>query len=189
MPISLTTLRDASSRYYRTTISKTFSEASRLGQQTAFLCHSHTDEELAKGLQVMLKENGWNLYIDWQDNQMPDKPNRETAQRIQKKIKELDWFLFLATPNSTSSKWCPWEIGYADNEKPTNKIIIIPTVDYSGACYGNEYLQLYRQITKSDRGGLAIFPAGKTTDGMWISQLEKMGSSDLNSCVYDVLVF
>ena len=171
MPIRLTSLREASSRYYRATISKSLSEASRLSQQTAFLCHSHADEEHAKGLQVMLKENGWNLYIDWQDNQMPDKPNRETAQRIQKKIKELDCFLFLATPNSTSSKWCPWEIGYADNEKPINKIIIIPTADVSGTWYGNEYLQLYRQITITDTGGLAIFPAGKTTNGMSINQL------------------
>ncbi|MBC8555402.1 MAG: toll/interleukin-1 receptor domain-containing protein [Candidatus Brocadiales bacterium] len=170
MPIHLNSLRMASSRYQSTIITKSFSEAHRLRQQTAFLCHSHADEDLVKGLQVLLKENGWNLYIDWQDNKMPDKPSRETAQRIQKKIRELEWFLFLATPNSTVSKWCPWEIGYADHEKNTDNILIIPTRDYSGNWYGNEYLQLYRQVTETDQG-LAAFSAGKTTGGTLVKYL------------------
>lgn len=51
---------------------------------------------------------------------MPERPNKETAQRIQGKIREIDYFLFLATENSGASRWCPWEIGYADSQKPAD---------------------------------------------------------------------
>ena len=48
-------------------------------------------------------QTGSNMYgKDWEDTAMPEKPTRETAEKIQKKIRDNDWFLFLATPNSTS---------------------------------------------------------------------------------------
>lgn len=86
-------------------------EAIRSGRQTAFLSHSHKDADLAKGLQAFLQAQGWLVYIDWQDTSMPPRPNKETADRIKVKIKRLDWFLYLATANSATSRWCPWEIG------------------------------------------------------------------------------
>jgi hypothetical protein len=171
MPISLDSLRSAAGRSHRVKIAKSLLEARASRQTTAFLCHSHRDEDLAKGLQVLLRENGCEIYIDWQDTAMPETPNRTTAQRIQGKIRELDWFIFLATPNSTASRWCPWEIGYADSEKAHSNIFIIPTTDQSGKWYGNEYLQLYRQITEASSGALAAFQAGQTTGGIFVNNL------------------
>jgi nicotinamidase-related amidase len=103
MAISLDSLKEVSFRFSARIIEKSLTEARAKGRPTAFLCHSHYDHDMAEGLQVLLNEHGWNLYIDWQDTQMPETPNQETAERIQKKIKDLDWFLFLATPNSTLS--------------------------------------------------------------------------------------
>jgi len=171
MPISINELRSAAGRAYRTVVAKSLNEAHAKRLQTAFLCHSHRDEDLAKGLQVMLAEEGWQLYIDWQDNEMPDQPNKATANKIKQKIGGLDWFLFLATPNSTNSKWCPWEIGFADNAKSHDRIVIVPTADASGNWYGNEYLQLYKQITTASGGGLAAFPAGQSTGGRYVRNL------------------
>jgi hypothetical protein len=149
----------------------TFTEA-RLGSaQTGFLCHSHADAELAKGITKILNENGWSIYVDWEDTAMPDKPTRETANRIQKKIVELTWFLFLATQNSMTSRWCPWEIGYADGKKQLNRIIIIPTMDNSGAFHGNEYLQLYRSLDEVKAGGVAVWDAGASTGGVFVRNL------------------
>ena len=102
---------------------------------------------------------------------MPEKPTRETAIKIQQKIKELDWFLFLATPNSVSSKWCPWEIGFADNAKPHSSILIIPTTDRAGGWYGNEYLQLYRRIDTNQSGILMAFNEGSTIGGISLRSL------------------
>lgn len=132
-------------------------EARRTRKQTAFLSHSHKDTDLAKGLQGFLQSKGWDVYIDWEDTSMPSKPNRETAQKIKEKINRLDWFLYLATGNSATSRWCPWEIGYADGVKDIDKIIIVPTLDSLGRSHGNEYLELYRKIAISEGGSYGIF--------------------------------
>ncbi len=124
---------------------------------TAFLSHSHKDAHLAKGVQGFLHAQGWEVYIDWEDVRMPERPNRETAERIQAKIRELDTFLFLATANSSSSRWCPWEIGYADGKKPIDSILILQTSDSSGFVYGSEYLDLYRHIDFAQGGGIGSF--------------------------------
>jgi predicted DNA-binding transcriptional regulator len=132
-------------------------EARQAGQQTAFLSHSHKDSELAKGLQGFLQDNGWVVYIDWEDTSMPSRPNRETARNIKNKIKRLDWFLYLATANSASSRWCPWEIGYADGVKNIEKIVIIPTRDDAGRNHGNEYLDLYKKVSLAQSGRYRLF--------------------------------
>lgn len=142
----------------------------RAGQSTAFLCHSHLDRELALGLQSLLHEQGWDVYIDWQDVLMRDTPDRRTADRIQDQIKSSAWFLYLATSNSAASRWCPWEIGFADGHKATDKIVIVATTDSSGRHHGNEYLQLYQQITPADAGGLALIRAG-TNSGSYVRSL------------------
>jgi hypothetical protein len=135
----------------------TLSEAKAQYIKTAFLCHSHRDHELAKGLVAALAQQGISLYVDWADDSMPSTPNRTTAEKIQDKIASCDRFLFLATRSSMESKWCPWEIGYADGKGPKSKIVIIPTSDASGS-HGNEYLQLYRRLDGSP-GALEVFEA------------------------------
>lgn len=136
---------------------RTLVEARLRAAPTAFLSHSHRDAELAKGLQSYLQANGWEVYIDWEDTAMPDVPNRATASRIQSKIRELDLFLFLATRNSTASRWCPWELGYADGVKALNEIAIIVTSDAQGGTYGNEYLQLYNHIDHASHAGITAY--------------------------------
>jgi len=132
-------------------------DALKQGKQTAFLSHSHKDADLAKRLQTFLQKNGWHVYIDWQDTSMPSKPNAVTAEKIRAKIKRLDWFLYLATHNSAASRWCPWEIGYADGVKQHGRIVIVPTVDDSGQSHGNEYLDLYRHVDRANGGGFGVF--------------------------------
>ncbi|PKA22443.1 hypothetical protein CH381_30850 [Leptospira sp. mixed culture ATI2-C-A1] len=112
-------------------------------KKTAFLCHSHKDELLAKGLIAYLKKYEIDLYVDWLDHSLPETPNKITAQKIQSKIVQSDLFLFLATENSMKSRWCPWEIGYADASQ--KEVLIIPTSSDS-TTFGNEYLQLYERI-------------------------------------------
>lgn len=155
MRIHLDELRSARFRAASKPLVKSLHNA-RLGNHpTAFLSHSHKDKEFVEGLQVLLYEYGWHVYIDWLDHSLPDQPSRETALKIKNKIDELGWFFFLATPNSVTSRWCPWEIGYADKSKPHRRILIIPTEDRSGAWYGNEYLQLYNQLNL-DKGQVVI---------------------------------
>lgn len=139
---------------------RTLTEARAQGAKTAFLCHSHRDADLAKGLVNLFSEAGWIVYIDWEDTSMPDKPDRETAARIQQKIRDLHYFLFLATANSTASRWCPWEIGYADGQKPLSQILVVPTTDGS-TTHGNEYLDLYRRVDVAGQGIVEVWQPGK----------------------------
>ena len=141
--------------------SELIKEAKASRKQTAFLSHSHKDSRLAKSIQAFLKAQGWEVYIDWEDTSMPDSPTRETAEKIQAKIRDLDWFLFLATQNSMSSRWCPWEIGYADGIKPIDNILIVATTDSAGT-HGSEYMQLYRHIDAAQGGGFGAFNPNHT---------------------------
>lgn len=142
----------------------------RFGQPSAFLSHSHKDAQLALGLQELLNNQGWDVYIDWQDQAMPNKPNAETANNIKAAIIRADWFLFLATQNSMTSRWCPWEIGFADSKKTHDHIAIVPTQDNQGHFYGNEYLNLYNKIdVSSGTTSLAFFDTGG--NGKWVRNL------------------
>lgn len=143
----------------RIVVQKSFTAAAA-GQRTGFLCHSHRDRNLALGLQQSLRENGLDLYIDWQDTDMPEKPTGETARRIEEHIATADIFLFLATAHSTSSKWCPWELGYADGKKRIEQICLVTTRDATGS-YGNEYLDLYRRIDAGTSGMMLFERAGQ----------------------------
>ena len=138
-------------------VRKSLQEAKQDKKPTAFLSHSHKDADLAKGVQGFLHSQGWEVYIDWEDSVMPAIPNRATAERIQTKITELEMFLYLATANSSSSRWCPWELGYADGKKKLDWILILQTSDSSGVTYGNEYLQLYRHLDFAAGGGIGSF--------------------------------
>lgn len=138
-------------------------------KKTVFLCHSHDDRYLVLGVIELLRETGWDVYVDWADPTMPISPNRETALKIQSRIQICDWFLFLATSSSVRSRWCPWEIGYADGKKGPSKILIMPTSD-GNQTHGNEYLQLYRRIIVADNGQLGAFEPGQT-QGVLVNQL------------------
>jgi hypothetical protein len=159
MPIGLDRL-ERSATQSRVAKASNLYEAKAQSLTTAFLCHSHKDANLVKGFVNLLIEKGIDLYVDWADTTMPDTPNRDTARRIQQKIRELNLFLFLATPNSVTSRWCPWEIGYADGTKDLSRIVVVPTRDRSGQNYGNEYLQLYRHIDVGVNEIPEIFEAG-----------------------------
>ncbi|MGC9206479.1 toll/interleukin-1 receptor domain-containing protein [Acidithiobacillus sp.] len=170
MPIAIDTIRSAAGQI-RKSAQRTLYEAKASNLATAFLCHSHEDADLAKGVVNLLANESWGVYVDWEDSSMPATPDRQTAQRIQQKIIDLKYFIFLASPNSVRSRWCPWEIGYADGKKNPDQILIIPTSDRSGAWYGSEYLQLYRRIDEASQGGLAVWRPGQTSGGAWVRTL------------------
>jgi len=158
MAIPQATIRRASAKASTTRL-MSLSEGT-LRQQTAFLCHSHKDKDLVAGVAVLLKESGWDLYIDWTDSSMPETPDRETATKIKQRIDGMRHFLFLATQNSMTSRWCPWEIGFADSKKGPENVLVIPTSDEGGRFYGNEYLQLYPRIDMNGLSGLAMWRPG-----------------------------
>ncbi len=137
----------------------------------AFLCHSHIDSELVKGIAKLFLQYDIDIYIDWLDNSMPSVTNRITAEKIQKRINESKYFFFLCTEKSMKSRWCPWEIGYAD--KGNRKILIIPTKS-GDTTYGNEYLQLYPRIDEGQVEGVfkdyVVFDPNSNNNAKWLTE-------------------
>jgi hypothetical protein len=160
MAIRQSVLREYSRRVV-TAKTETITEAKRSGIKTAFLCHSHLDGTLVDGLVKLFNSEGWNIYVDWKDTTLPSKPDRNTAIAIQGKIRSSTYFIYLATKNSMNSTWCPWEIGYADGEKPIDSIFVVSTTEDS-TTYGNEYLDLYRHIDFSEKNRLATWRPNET---------------------------
>ncbi|WP_410050494.1 toll/interleukin-1 receptor domain-containing protein [Bradyrhizobium sp. Bra78] len=160
MPIPLRTLRAAATSP-STRVAKSLNEARARSLRTAFLCHSSKDNAHAKGLVTLLQRANWDVYVDYEDTALPEKPDRTTADRIQEKIRSTDFFLFLATANSVISRWCPWEIGFADGAKPRTSIWIVSTEE-DGHVYGNEYLDLYRRVDPSVDGDLILVEPRQT---------------------------
>jgi len=169
MPLGISALLSASLREARP-VSRTITEARARGARTVFLCHSHRDAALVKGFVTLLFEAGWAAYVDWADHSMPAVPNRDTARKLQERIVELDLFIYLATPNASLSRWCPWEIGFANGKKPIDNIIVCPTTD-GATTNGAEYLDLYRRLDLSNNNQLAVWQPQDTQSGTLITQL------------------
>lgn len=131
------------------------------GDTTIFLSHSSKDRELALGLVTILHQQGVGVYVDYLDEGVPQPPSADTARHLREKIGEAKLFMLLATRNTDSSRWCPWEVGIGDGMKGENQVYIVPTQDDSGHHHGNEYLNLYQHIAIEHPGSQAVVVDGR----------------------------
>jgi TIR domain len=134
-----------------------------VAETSIFLSHSHLDRDLAVGLINYLASHGLQVYVDWNDSEMPRITNRTTAEKIKSRIRVNRFFMILATRNAVASRWVPWETGIADQSKGEEHIVLVPIADPNGRFDGSEYLQLYRRVSSADSGEYGIFPPGKQT--------------------------
>ena len=111
------------------------------GNYDLFISHSFRDKELISGLYHLFNKAGYKVYIDWIDDKDLDrsKVTSDTAALIKRRIWASTGTTYVSTSNSTSSKWCPWELGVADGMK--GKVCILPVMESSFK--GQEYLGLY----------------------------------------------
>lgn len=82
-----------------------------------FFSHNSQDEGRVVELFKNLNSRGFVVYIDWVNDKYDLKRewcNALTAQVIKERIKQSKIFLIYVTQKTLSSKWCPWELGYAD---------------------------------------------------------------------------
>jgi len=155
MPVPTQKLKEASSRYPLVKPAASLDAARAAGLQTAYLCYDPKDLLLAEGLQVLLKDRGWNVFIDYEDELISDQTSTDQVNQTHARILNCDWFIFLGTVNSFNSRWCFLELGYAEGIKPFDSILVIPTKGENELWYGAELLQLYRhiEVTSSLRFG------------------------------------
>lgn len=124
-----------------------YASATDLQRITVFLSHKHDEpEELIKQVKGFFAGLGAKTYIDWQDKDMPQITNSETAKKLKKRIRDSNKFVILATPQSINSIWIPWEIGLADQMKGLSNIAILPVVNDASTWDSREYYRLYSRI-------------------------------------------
>lgn len=114
---------------------------------TVFLSHAHEDLKYAYSVARFLK-NAYNVnvYIDAFDPLMPSTTNADTADKLIKKIKSADRFIFVGTENSFKSKWCNWELGLGDSKSLRGHLAFLVMSDQNakmGNFSENEYVGLY----------------------------------------------
>lgn len=110
-------------------------------QYDLFISHSFKDRDLIIGLYYLFKTAGYKVYIDWIDDKEVDRNNVTaiTAQLLKQRIRASKGMAYISTANSTTSKWCPWELGVSDGLK--GKVCILPVME--SRFKGQEYLGLY----------------------------------------------
>ena len=123
-----------------------------MGKYDLFISHSYMDRELVKVLYEKFEEAGYKLYIDWKEKTLQNRENvsAETASQLKIRMNNCMGLSYIATSNIVNSKWCPWELGYADGKK--NKAAILPiTKDKVYEYKGLEYLGIYPYIDYEKR--------------------------------------
>ena len=117
---------------------------------SVFISHKHDDLDDLKGIIGFLEKN-FNViaYIDSRDLSMPKITSGETAEKIKDRIKKCKRFILLATNGAVESKWCNWELGFADAIKGKNAVLF-PMKEKGSNYKGNEYMEIYSYITYFD---------------------------------------
>lgn len=137
----------------------------RTSSTTVFLSHSSKDDSLVAGVVEFFRNFSAGVYADDFDKRLPNPPSTATAVILKNEILNLPRFVVLATPNSYTSRWIPWELGLADGFRgiPPNAILPITQEGQIPAWLTTEYLNLYPKVVNINGAWLVTDPRGRTS--------------------------
>lgn len=115
-----------------------------------FLSHSSDDADAILGVKRIMEGSGLKVYVDWIDDAQLDrtKVTTGTAAILRARMRASSSLVYVHSPNTTDSKWMPWELGYFDGFKPQFIWVLPLVVQYDSEYKGQEYLGLYPTIEK-----------------------------------------
>lgn len=124
-----------------------FQKRQELEAYDVFISYSWNDRSFAYKVVKLLEACGYTVYIDYNDLKLDrSKVDEDTAKRLIEKMKKCRGLLYLYSPSSSVSKWCPWEVGVFSGIK-NFRCANLPIVDNSTDEYKNqEYLELYPYV-------------------------------------------
>lgn len=118
-----------------------------LDQYDVFISYSWNDRSYADKIVQLLEKCGYTVYIDYNDNRL-DRNNvsEDTAKRIISEMKKCKGLLYLYSPSSSVSKWCPWEVGVFSGMK-SFRCANLPLVQNKYDDFKKqEYLEIYPYV-------------------------------------------
>ncbi len=134
-----------------------------LSTYDVFLSHSVRDAKIVLGVKNWLEENGMKVYVDWIDDKQLDRSQvtSKTAETLRTRMRQSSSLLYVATDNSSQSKWMPWELGYFDGYS-IGKVAILPILNSENdSFYGQEYLGLYPSVKNWTHRDIGIYGINK----------------------------
>jgi len=134
----------------------------RITSKTVFLSHSTKDDHLVPGVIAFFKTFNVGVYTDDFDKRLPNPPNTATAMILKSEIQSIPRLVVLATPNTHTSRWIPWELGLADGLRgiPPNAILPSTPEGQEPNWLKSEYFSLYPKILKIDEVWRVTDPRG-----------------------------
>lgn len=123
--------------------------ASDSTKKSVFLSHSSADRAALPAVIQLLESLGVNVYIDKIDQSLPQQTSPETGRKLKERIHQCDKFIVLVSEHSKDSRWIPWELGIADENKTIRNVALLPKVNSSEIpnWAEQEYMGLYHRIT------------------------------------------
>ena len=109
-----------------------------------FISHSSLDSHLTIALYNIFEQCGFHVYIDYEDNELnPQMVSSSTGEQLRTRMQNSKCLAYIATSNTPTSKWCPWELGYYDGIS-NGKCCILPiNLGERKGFKGQEYLGMY----------------------------------------------
>jgi hypothetical protein len=113
-----------------------------------FLSHSIRDAEIVRGAHILLKRLGYSVYVDWIVDRDLDREavSPATALQLKRRMRQCESLLYLATKNTSDSKWMPWELGFFDGYGDGRVAILLVFEGQRHEYEGQEYLGVYPYV-------------------------------------------
>lgn len=138
-----------------------------------FLSYRREDKVYIVPVVEFLKNNGVNVYIDYLDESLED-DNTRVAGQLRTRIGNCKKFISLATPNSSKSKWMPWELGLGDRIVNYENVAVLPITHNENVWGDQEYGAIYGKIenqSKYSNSWYVVFPNGEKVSLLeWIKR-------------------
>ncbi len=146
---------------------------SATGSFDIFVSHSIRDARVIFGIRDWLTSQSLSVYVDWIDDPELDRAavSRATAARLREQMQQSRSLLYATSRAAQRSRWMPWELGYFDGIKGTERVSIMPLHSSSSTDFvGEEYLGLYKliEMVNTDVGPrpYAIRPTRKQAESL-----------------------
>ncbi|QJW89228.1 toll/interleukin-1 receptor domain-containing protein [Spirosoma taeanense] len=136
---------------------------SSLFNKYIFLSYRRKDRDYVTKVAEFLEKLSAKVYIDYLDDELPSTPSDATAIILRSRIQKCRKVIQFVTPNSSGSKWMPWELGLGDGLLGYRNSVILPTSIDSNNSVDQEYLNIYGSIKME-----SIYESFYPLDDEWI---------------------
>lgn len=118
-------------------------------EKMVFLSYRREDKQWVGSIVRFLKNLGVSVYIDYLDETLEDKASDAIASTLRSRIGKCKKFICLATPNSSKSKWMPWELGLGDRIVNYLNVAMLPLTNDANQWGDQEYGNIYGKVTNN----------------------------------------